>query len=535
MCTKENFYAIIFEDGRVRTKSIYIAQFHKGETKLEKLAVIEIKTTSVKLKLIDIVSNKYFETSKVIEMPINLTKDFYSDMFIKPTVVKEINEILKVYKQIIDASECTETVCLVSEVFKEAKNQNGVLNELSVVNGLKFEVLSEEDRINHIYTSVINSFNKPKGIIINVDQYYTDLVLYNRRNILSKVVIPFGSVKLFELHGDMSFEEREQMLNTEINKLIEETGFLNELPEEYEVIGSGEIFKDFGTVCRKAKKYPINLDHNFVATKSDFEKVYNLIKGLDVNSATKIKGIALHNSKYFPTGLQIIKAVLDNIGCEEFAVSKLGCVDGMLFNKVIPLTLEKPISDTLGYSLQVINDYYDKKPNNSQHVYELSMILFKQLKVLHKLSRGYVKVLRIASYLSNGGYRIDQDNADKVTYDIIKNSTIFGVSHAEILLAAFVTLCKNSDNFNLSEWVRFKEYVTEEDLTAVKKLAVILSIAESLDITGFGLVKDITSDILGDSVIMKTIVEGNANFEINYTMLCGADFKKAFGKNLEVL
>ena len=61
---------------------------------MEKLAVIEVKTTSVKLQLVDIVSNKYFETSKVVEMPINLTKDFYSDMFIKPTVIKEINEIV---------------------------------------------------------------------------------------------------------------------------------------------------------------------------------------------------------------------------------------------------------------------------------------------------------------------------------------------------------------------------------------------------------------------------------------------------------
>ena len=63
---------------------------------MEKIAIVEIKTTNVKLQLLDVVSNKYFEISRQIEMPINLTKDFYCDMFIKPTVVKEINEILKV-------------------------------------------------------------------------------------------------------------------------------------------------------------------------------------------------------------------------------------------------------------------------------------------------------------------------------------------------------------------------------------------------------------------------------------------------------
>ena len=69
---------------------------------MENIAVIEIKTTSVKLQIVDVIRNKYFEVSKVMEMPINLTKDFYGDMFIKPTVIKDINNILLMYKKIIE-------------------------------------------------------------------------------------------------------------------------------------------------------------------------------------------------------------------------------------------------------------------------------------------------------------------------------------------------------------------------------------------------------------------------------------------------
>lgn len=502
---------------------------------MEKIAVIEIKTTSVKLQIVDVIRNKYFEVSKVMEMPINLTKDFYSDMFIKPTIIKEINATLAVYKQIIEQYECTETMCFATNVISEAKNQNGFLNELFVVNGFKFEVLDSEQEMNYVYTSVINSFNRPKGVIINVCEYDTEIIVYNRRNVLNKLVLPYGNIRLYNEESGISFEERESLVKENISKIISESGMLNELPEEFDIIGCGEVFKDYGVVCRKAKKYPVELSHNFVSTRADFEKVYNLIKGFDVGSATKIKGISLSNSKYFPCGLQIIRAILDNFTKEEFAISKLGRVEGALFNKIIPLTLEKPISDTLGYSLQAMNDYYDRKPNNSQHIYEVSLILFKQLKVLHKLPRQYVKVLRIASYLVNSGYRVDLENAEKVVFDVIKNSSIYGVSHTDIVLAAFVALNKNTDNFNLSEWVRYKEYLTEEDLMAVKKLSVILKVAESLDITSFGYVTDISCDILGDSVIMKTLVTHDASFEINYAMLCGSDFKKAFGKNLEIL
>jgi len=502
---------------------------------LEKIAVIELKTTCVKMQIVDVIRNKYYQVHKTIEMPINLTKDFYTDYFIKPSVIKQLNGILTVYKKISEKYECVESICLATDFLNEAKNINGLLNELMVTNGFEFEVYNDFEQNNSIYTAVINSFNRPKGLIINILEYNTELIIYNRRNILKKLVIPYGTVKLYNSFEGKSLDEKQEELSKIVKEEIEKNEFLNELPEEYDVIGCGDIFKDYGVVCRKAKKYPIELAHNYISNKTDFEKVYGLIKGFDVTKSTKIKGLTLDNSKYFPSGMIIAKSILENIEKDEFCICKLTNIDGVLFNKILPLTLEKPMSDTLGYSLQVLNDYFDMKPNNSLHVYELSMILFKQLKVLHKLPRPYVKVLRIASYLSNSGYRVDVDNCDRAVFDVIKNSEIFGVGHNDIIMAAFVALGKNPDNFNLSEWVKYKEYLTEEDLLAVKKLSVILKVAESLDITGFGNVVDISCDILGDSVIMKTIVSEESQFEIDATMLCGSDFKKVFSKNLEVL
>ena len=53
--------------------------------------------------------------------------------------------------------------------------------------------------------------------------------------------------------------------------------------------------------------------------------------------------------------------------------------------------------------------------------------------------------------------------------------------------------------------------------------------------TGFGRILDINCDILGDSVIMKTITETPVVLEIKAGMLNANEFKKAFGKNLEIL
>ena len=103
------------------------------------------------------------------------------------------------------------------------------------------------------------------------------------------------------------------------------------------------------------------------------------------------------------------------------------------------------------------------------------------------------------------------------------------------MLAAFVASVHRKDDVNMSEWQKYKDIVQEEDLEVVHKLSMLLRIAESLDRSMAGLVKGINCDLLGDSVIMKTEVSGDATLEIRNAMASNADFRKVFHKNLEIL
>lgn len=118
---------------------------------------------------------------------------------------------------------------------------------------------------------------------------------------------------------------------------------------------------------------------------------------------------------------------------------------------------------------------------------------------------------------------------------MILNSTIYGATHREIVLAAFTACCHKKEDINAYDWNRYRDILGEDDLEIVKRLGVMLRIAESLDRSMSGTIKGINCDILGDSVIMKTEVEGDASLEIRDAMTASAEFKKAFRKNLEIL
>lgn len=115
------------------------------------------------------------------------------------------------------------------------------------------------------------------------------------------------------------------------------------------------------------------------------------------------------------------------------------------------------------------------------------------------------------------------------------NGSIYGMNTREIVMAAMVASVYKNDEFSMSDLARFKAYISEEDVDAIRKLGIMLRIAESLDRSMSSCVQVINCDVLGDSVIMKTEVDGDASLEIKDALSASFDFRRIFKKNLEIL
>ena len=207
-----------------------------------------------------------------------------------------------------------------------------------------------------------------------------------------------------------------------------------------------------------------------------------------------------------------------------------------MFKYAVPSTNEKPISDVLGHSIYSLLNFFGENIQHAEQVYNLSIQLFKQLKVLHKLPRAYVKVLRTAAMLHDTGNRIKYYDHHKHSSYVILNSNLYGISHKDLVMAAFVASMHRKGDINTVEFMRYKDMLTEEDFDAILKLGVIVRIAESFDRSMSSVIKNIDCDVLGDSVIMKTDSEGHdCSLEIKDAMTAVQDFRRAYKKNLQIL
>jgi len=502
-----------------------------------KYGIVDLGSVELRMSIVEVYENgTYFLQEEFVE-PVKNAIDLCQDNLVKPNKIKNIISCLKAFKGICEAEEVVNFIAYCSCEYKEAKNQRSFLEELYNQSGFKFEILEPEAQLNYGYGAVINSIDIPKGILIDIEGNTTHVICFNRRNIINKAYFNFGAMNLAEkfCNDNLNSKELLEKVRSLVFDEVKKCDWLLGVDPETQIIGMGYNFLSIGRLARKIKKYPYDKEHNYKMSREEFDGVYNFLQTLEIDKNKKMKGISSERADSVACACGILKAFFDFTQNPCCVISKKAQLEGYALSLAMPSQYDKPIADILGYSLTRQNDKFNTYSKNTETINNLSLILFKQLKVLHKLSRTYVKVLRVASSMHDCGKRIGSENYEKNGFSVVLNSDINGVTHREQVLAGFVVASQNLDEFNMIDWLRYKDLFVEEDLEAVRKLAVIVKLANLLDRFSKGRVLDISCDILGDSVIMKTITEESAEMEIREGIKAEADFKKAFKKCLEIL
>ena len=504
---------------------------------MERIGIIDLGSNTARLVIVEMLGDGLFMVIDQLKESVRLGKDMERDGFLKPQRIAETIKTLKMFRKLCDAYEIERIIAVATAAVRRAKNQRSFLDEVVANTGIKLKVLSAEEEATYVYRGVINTMDIPKGLILEIGGGSSKIIYYNRRNLLNYETLPFGAVTLTDLFGNdgLSQEEQAEKIEEFITDQLSRIEWLKEIDPETQMIGCGGSFRNLCKIVKMKKKCPLSLIHNYNITLDEFEDVYSMFKTIDADKKKRIKGVSPERTDILPSAFAVAHAFMKYLNFESTAIASCGLREGIMFNYAVPTTVEKPITDVLGYSMQTLVKYYGCNEKHSEQVVNLSVQLFKQLRVLHKFPRQCLKVLKVAACLHDAGASIKYYDFQKHTSYVILNSSLYGITQREIVLAALVVADYKNDDFSLADLVKYKEFIGEEDVEVVRKLGVMLRIAESLDRSMASSVHTINCDVLGDSVIMKTEADSDTSLEIKAALSAQTDFKRVFKKNLEIL
>ena len=493
---------------------------------MENIAYIQLDERKVKLLIVQSRNGRY-RILEEVENYYDLTNDVIRDALLSPKSKNDILKILNIYRYTIETFTVDKMIAICSNIIVKARNYRGFLDEVYTNTGMNFLISNDEEVVKNIYVSCMNEIDASKGYIVNIASYSTYILKFNRRNVIEYNSIPYGYSNLS--NSDMTFADMVANVKKELKKCSLVKNYEDDL-----VIGCGPSFIDIARIAKKLTRYPIDIDNNYELSDSSAQKVVDFAKDVDAQKVKKIKGLGQEGAESLNGGLAIISALYDALKIGTINISTANTLEGIVLSNLVGSSNER-YSDLLQNSL---DNYYEFKKEGlaiNNQVYDMAILLFKQLKVVHKLPRIYVKPLKIASYMFDCGKFINFSNYQKHSFYAILNSQISGATQKEVLLAAFACTCQNLDNFNLAEIMKYKDILSDEDVEAVRKLGVLVNLAVNLNASRKNVINDIVCDILGDSIIMKTVVSSDPSFEIIQSMKISEDFKKTFKKSLQII
>ena len=501
-----------------------------------KIAIIDLGSNSARLVIANIMPGGYFMVIDELKEPVRLAQDMEIDGFLRPLRIQQTIKTLKTFRTLYESHGVSKVFAYATAAVRHAKNQKSFIDEVQSACGIKLQVLSQEEEATFVYQGVINSMEVPKGLIVDIGGGSVKMIYYNRRVMIAQDTLPFGAVTLsekFARHGTP--EECQSAITAYVTEHLEKLDWLKNLDPETQLIGVGGSLRNLGKISRKLKKYPLDMAHNYHIPFTEFETIYDTIKPLAPEKLMRIKGLSSARADIFPAALSVVEAIKNYTDFNEIIIGGAGLREGAMFRYACPTVMEKPISDILGHSIYTLLHHFDMNIQHAEHVFDLSMQLFRQLKVIHKLPRPYVKVLRVASMMHDIGTSLKFYDHHKHSMYVILNSNLYGIPQKDLIMASMVAALHYRDGLEQLDCQKYLDILTEEEISAVRKLGVIVRIAECFDRSCGGAILGLSCDVLGDSVILKTKTQGDCTLEIKDALGALPEFKRAFRKNLEIL
>ncbi|MGE5416925.1 MAG: exopolyphosphatase [Acidobacteriota bacterium] len=500
---------------------------------MKTIAVIDIGSNSIRLVLVELGPEGTYKIVNDLKESVRMEDGLWQTNEIQPAQFKNAMQTLRMFKSLCDAVKVDEIIAVATEAIRRAKNGQEFVDTVKAEFGLSISVLTGQEEAFYDYLGVVNSLDITDGLIVDIGGGSTELILMKNRQLIESISLPFGNINIsqrFKL-GDIVQTSQENALKKFLLKIFQDIPWLAKLKKNPPVmIGVGGSLRNVGKIIRKRVSYPIDLAHNYQMSGLDMQQIYQVIKDMPLSERHQIEGLSRDRADIIVGPLIIVQVLMEYCGIQQVIISGNGIREGLVFAH---LGMDHELVDVLDYSLHNNCINYGLNEAHARNVYRLSQELFNQLAKVHKIKTDMDKIIKTAAVMHDCGISLRFYGHDKHTFYIMTNSEINGLTHRELLMAAYLAACSSKDKVKI-DLLRYRGLIDKDDAAAINKTAVLLRIARSLDRSMTGVIQDIKCQLYKDNVIIKATAQYNPELEVKDAMRWATRFKKEFKRDLYI-
>ena len=478
-------------------------------------AVIEIGSSAVRMRVSQLKHGE-IEMLDSLEYPVFFGHEVFTTGRISFESLRQLSSILTKFTTALEGYNCKNVRVVSSTVMREAENRSFVIDQLKIHNNLHLEILEYSEEKALICSEIIRLLKEESKIemkdalIAYVGTGSIGVALYDGKAICTSQNIPIGSLKLHDALGALSREcddfypAVEEYLDIILNRV--------DIPKKdiRSIILTGSDLELVASVCGAEKSGDL-----YTISAKKMHAAYKEIRMMSHSAIARRYNISEELAEILYTALSIYT--------------------GMLRHMLVPGAQKEYIAQTNEsaiVSAKRIAAKYNCHGAHSDAISEFACTLFDKFKNLHGLSSDKKIILQLASILHSCGQYINVRMPNQCSFDLIKDLDIFGLTHEQILLTAFVA---GSDEFTMPNVADAGAIpMTEERRLEILKLVAIFRLANALDKSKRRKLRISKIRITNEKLEIKAVASGSALLEKWAFEECAGLFKEVFGLSPEL-
>lgn len=503
---------------------------------------VDIGTNSIRLLLVRIEPNGATTTLSVQKETVRLGEAEYIDGFLQASAMQRTAAVCKQFAEMARALNADHIIAVATSATREARNKRDFLRLLRKKTGIDVKVISGIEEARLIYLGISNGvhLDGKTALMIDIGGGSTELIVGNQTEYHHLDSLKLGAIRLHskffsqEDNGSISPELYAQMCQTVRNSAIRSVQKIVDKP--YDV-----VYGSSGTIGNLAD---IVINRNFgrartradVITYEQLSQTIDHLLSLDIEERRAVPGINARRADIIIPGAAIIQTLMKEMDISELRITDQGVRNGLLVDYLGKTEYAKSVKEGSVRERSVLK--LARKCNfDEAHGYKVSQLctsLFESANEvgLLKLNDISLELLKYSALLHDIGIFLSYSNHEAHSYYLVRNADLLGFDQAEISTIAALTYFHRK-KFPRKKYQQYSS-LNRASQSAVRLMAPLLRIAETLDRSHQGTVGNARIVVRGGNAVLQIFPAGDCQME-----MWGVDkhkdaFRKTFGMSLQV-
>lgn len=507
-----------------------------AKKKLRSAAVIHLGSENITMQLIEYTGLDDIRIITELRSKVRLGEETFQTRKISFGTMLQIVEILKGYRQVMREYGVKSYILQATTAVREAENQQYFLDQVLVKTGFQIEVVNMSREIYTKMASLLRTMETHgkmplprEGVLLaDISSGGLGLTYVKDREVKFQQNLHVGLVRLKKQftrneRSSIHFEQAlKEYLQDRIGVVAEELE--NETISMLVLTGTeSQVLLDLFGKKRTRKE---NVSFTADEVKAFYHRVYHLKE----SQLEKLFSLTPEETEVALPAITLCQLLMEMSRAQQILMPVDRFVDGMKILYIARQLDQQFLEEMLDIQMSLVRNIGNRFHYDAPHaawVENMCCVLFDALAPSQGLDQEDKILLRAAAYLHNIGKYASMRTYDRYNYYLIDSADLLGFSVEQCHTIAQISYLYTLDRPELegSEPKDFGSGIPP----LVAKLAGILRLADSLDISGRQKIRDCKVVIRGNELRVRAKSRENLSLEEWTFSKRGSFFEEVFG------